>query len=64
MITLLVRTGKRIFKLMTAGTAVLVWNTKTKKEKEMDWRNIARPIIVIGLIVCVLSFVVYKVKNE
>ena len=63
MITLLVRTGKRIFKLMTAGTAVLVWNTKTKKEKEMDWRNIARPIIVIGLIVCVVLFGVYKVKN-
>ena len=29
----------------------------------MDWRNIARPIIVIGLIVCVVLFGVYKVKN-
>ena len=34
-----------------------------QKEKEMDWRNIARPVIIIALAVCLVLFGVYKVKE-
>ena len=29
----------------------------------MDWRNIARPVIIIALAVCLVLFGVYKVKE-
>lgn len=31
--------------------------------KDFDWRNVARPIIIIGLLVCIVLFAIVKVKS-